>query len=258
MMTPDFFLPDLGVYVEVTTMRQRLVTRKNRKARLLRERYPDVKLTMLYHADYLRLVEHYRGALSQPSHRLAPEMFLSSSDIDDAVSTIVTRILARCERSRVMSGQVPTLVIGSRGSRPLLDDCLDRLHACGVQPPSCELRFMASGPPGRITPVGSRNLPGAGQHVILLESLVSTGMYLAHVQRRLTDRGTMILDTAALCARSGSRTMGCRLDYVGYHAPNHVLAGYGLQFRSELASLREIVTVRTPTHDPVTSLLVKG
>ena len=43
MMTPDFFLPDLDLYVELTTMKQSLVTEKNRKIRLMRELYPDVQ-----------------------------------------------------------------------------------------------------------------------------------------------------------------------------------------------------------------------
>ncbi|MDQ3540847.1 MAG: hypothetical protein M3440_09180 [Chloroflexota bacterium] len=255
MMTPDFYLPDLDVYVELTTMRQSLVTRKNRKARLLRERYPDVKLKMLYRADYLRLLEYYRRALSQSHHNFSSDVFLSSEHIKAAVSVIATRVLARCERLRLLTGEVSMLVIGGRGSRPLLEDCLNRLHACGVQPPFCEIRFAVSGARGRMTTVGSRNPPLAGQHVILLETLVSTGMHLAHVQRWLRNRGTTILDTAALCARPGSRTMGCTLDHVGFEAPNRLMAGYGLQIRSEMGSLRQIVTVLTPTYDPVAALL---
>ena len=54
-MTPDFYLPDENLYVEVTVMRQPLVTRKNRKLRKLRERYPRVRITMLYRRDLERL-----------------------------------------------------------------------------------------------------------------------------------------------------------------------------------------------------------
>lgn len=257
MMTPDFYLPDLGVYVEVTTMRQSLVTRKNRKARLLRERYPEIRLKLLYRADYLRLVECYRGALSQPQNNLSLDVFLSREHIAAAVSDITTRVLARCERSRWLTGSVPMLVIGNQASRPLLRDCLNALHACGVQPPSCEFNFTVAGAHGRLTPVRSRNLPAPGQHVILLETLVSTGMHLSHVQRWLKRRGTTILDTVTLCARPGSGTLGCTLDHVAFEAPNHVLAGYGLRIRSDLAGLHEIVTVRTPEFDPVAALLTE-
>ena len=54
-MTPDFFLPEQNIYVEVTVMRQKLVTKKNRKLRKLRQLYPDVQVTMLYRRDLERL-----------------------------------------------------------------------------------------------------------------------------------------------------------------------------------------------------------
>jgi hypothetical protein len=54
--TPDFHLPVFDVYVEVTTLRQKLVTKKNRKIRLLRARYPDVRLIVLYQRDMAALL----------------------------------------------------------------------------------------------------------------------------------------------------------------------------------------------------------
>ena len=59
MFTPDFYLPDLDLYVELTTMRQSLVTKKNRKLRRLRELYPNIKIKLLYRRDYLHLVMKY-------------------------------------------------------------------------------------------------------------------------------------------------------------------------------------------------------
>lgn len=60
--TPDFYLPDFDTYVELTTMRQALVTKKNRKARLLAETHPDVRLKLLYRKDLERLEAKYRLA----------------------------------------------------------------------------------------------------------------------------------------------------------------------------------------------------
>jgi len=57
--TPDFFLPEQDLYLEVTVMKQSLVTRKNRKLRKLRERYPDVKIKLFYKRDLQRLAERY-------------------------------------------------------------------------------------------------------------------------------------------------------------------------------------------------------
>jgi bifunctional protein TilS/HprT len=57
--TPDFYLPQYDLYIEITTLNQKLVTKKNRKVRRLRERYPDVKCKIFYQRDYLSLVSKY-------------------------------------------------------------------------------------------------------------------------------------------------------------------------------------------------------
>jgi hypoxanthine phosphoribosyltransferase len=58
--TPDFYLPEQDLYLEITVMRQPLVTRKNRKLRKLRERYPDVQIKLFYKRDIERLAQRYR------------------------------------------------------------------------------------------------------------------------------------------------------------------------------------------------------
>ena len=57
--TPDFYLPAYDLYIEITTLNQNLVTKKNRKARRLREQYPDVSIRVLYQRDYLHLLVKY-------------------------------------------------------------------------------------------------------------------------------------------------------------------------------------------------------
>ncbi len=54
--TPDFYLPGHDLYLEVTTLRQSLVTRKNRKVRMLRERHPGIRIRILYRRDLDRLL----------------------------------------------------------------------------------------------------------------------------------------------------------------------------------------------------------
>ena len=57
--TPDFYLPDLDLFIELTTMKQSLVTKKNKKVRLLRELYPEVNIKILYERDYKNLIWKY-------------------------------------------------------------------------------------------------------------------------------------------------------------------------------------------------------
>ena len=67
---PDFYLPQYDTYIEITTLNQKLVTKKNRKVRLLRELYPDVKCKIFYQRDYLDLLIKY--GLERPSQDTTP------------------------------------------------------------------------------------------------------------------------------------------------------------------------------------------
>jgi len=57
--SPDFYLPELDLFVELTTLRQSLVRRKNRKLRRLRELYPDVRVKLFYGKDFKALMLKY-------------------------------------------------------------------------------------------------------------------------------------------------------------------------------------------------------
>jgi hypothetical protein len=56
---PDFYLPEQDLYLEITVMKQSLVTRKNRKLRKLKERFPDVNIKLFYKRDIERLGQRY-------------------------------------------------------------------------------------------------------------------------------------------------------------------------------------------------------
>jgi hypothetical protein len=57
--TPDFYLPDYGLFIELTTMKQSLVTKKNRKLRLFKEHYPNTPIKLFYGKDYKALLAKY-------------------------------------------------------------------------------------------------------------------------------------------------------------------------------------------------------
>jgi hypothetical protein len=63
--TPDFYLPAQDLYIEITTLNQKLVTKKNRKARRVQELFPEVSVKVLYQRDYLHLLVKY--GLEPPS-----------------------------------------------------------------------------------------------------------------------------------------------------------------------------------------------
>jgi hypoxanthine phosphoribosyltransferase len=57
--SPDFYLPEQDLYIELTTMEQRLITKKHRKLRRLRELYPDINIKLLNRSDFKRMMMKY-------------------------------------------------------------------------------------------------------------------------------------------------------------------------------------------------------
>jgi hypoxanthine phosphoribosyltransferase len=75
---PDFYLPDLEVFLEMTTLRQRLVRKKNRKLRRLRELYPDIRIKLFYARDFRAMMLKYgrlglAQSLSGTSGQVVPD-----------------------------------------------------------------------------------------------------------------------------------------------------------------------------------------
>ena len=99
--SPDFYLPDLDLYLEMTTLRQKLVRKKNRKLRRLRELYPDLNVKLFYARDFRALMLKY-GKLA-----------LADGPVRDRPARSLRRTLRR--RSRDRSYRVPPVDSGPVG-----------------------------------------------------------------------------------------------------------------------------------------------
>ena len=76
--SPDFWLPDLDLYLELTTLRQKLVRKKNRKLRRIHELYPDIRVKLFYARDFRALMLKFgrlalADELSGSSGQVVPE-----------------------------------------------------------------------------------------------------------------------------------------------------------------------------------------
>ena len=83
--TPDFYLPAQDLYIEITTLNQKLVTKKNRKARRLVELFPEVQIKVLYQRDYLSLLVKYGlelpSQLEEPIDSPTPLRIVTEADL---------------------------------------------------------------------------------------------------------------------------------------------------------------------------------
>ncbi|MCL6106723.1 MAG: hypothetical protein M1309_05175 [Actinobacteria bacterium] len=67
--TPDFYLPDQDLFVELTTMKQAHVTKKNMKIRKVRERFPEINIKLFYKKDFLKLAQKFDLAAGEERSR---------------------------------------------------------------------------------------------------------------------------------------------------------------------------------------------
>ncbi|MBI3745970.1 MAG: hypothetical protein HY264_05500 [Chloroflexi bacterium] len=119
--SPDFYLPELDLYLEMTTLKQRLVRKKNRKLRRLRELYPDVRIKLFYARDFRAMMLKYG--------RLA---------LADSLSGTLGQVIP--ERARIEAGPVlePSPEAGS--TLPELAAGRRRVRASKAVPATLEAR----------------------------------------------------------------------------------------------------------------------
>lgn len=79
--SPDFYLPQYDLYIELTTIRQKLIARKNRKIRRLRELYPDINIKLVNRAAFGELLFKY-GLQERRSDLVGEEALKNSDDSD--------------------------------------------------------------------------------------------------------------------------------------------------------------------------------
>jgi hypothetical protein len=106
--SPDFYLPDLDLYLEMTTLRQKLVRKKNRKLRRLRELYPDINIKLFYARDFralmlkygkVALVDGLSGSSGQVASPYGPRP--DAEVPTDGIESLVPTAAGRSRRRRV-------------------------------------------------------------------------------------------------------------------------------------------------------------
>ncbi len=131
---PDFWLPDLELYVEMTTLKQSLVRKKNRKLRRLRELYPGIRIKLFYGRDFRALMLKYGkhgliGAMSGTPGQSTPPRPATATTTDDLAPAIpsmpptapIPPIPALPAAPAALAGteaQVATLALDKPTSRP--------------------------------------------------------------------------------------------------------------------------------------------
>jgi hypoxanthine phosphoribosyltransferase len=241
MFTPDFYLPDYRLYIELTTMRQRLVTRKNRKLRRLRELYPNVRVKLLYRRDVHRLVESYATA-PRPDECHIGQILFTEEHIRERIEELATDI------DSLAADEGPLLALAvNAGATRFSQLVLAALRARGaaVEPDRVRVsRFRMSGR-CHVRVSGRPRRPLAGRRVLLLTDMVSTGLSLAYLRSWLLRQGVDEVHICTLLDRRVARLIDVPVWRAGFEAPDDLLIGFGLCLRRQFSDLPFIATIAT-------------
>jgi len=231
MLTPDFYLPDQDLYVELTTMKQSLVTPKNRKLRRLRELYPSVQIQLVYRKDYEQLLAQSGYAHADLQHLRDVEIqrvLVSPSELQGRIRDLAAEI------SRDYRDQSLVVVGVLKGVTFFMADLVRQITVpmaidyVDVKRYSL-LDGIADG--GKVAIRRDIDYPIAGRHVVLVEDIINTGLTLDYVLGSLRARSPASLEVVTLLDRPWRRIAEVQAKYVGFQIPNDYVVGYGLDYR---------------------------
>lgn len=240
--TPDFYLPEQDLYVELTTMKQSLVTRKHRKVRRLKELYPHVNIVLLYRKDYHEILSRF-GYGSVDITSLRPEqierVLLSPAEIQRRVSELGRQI------SEDYAGKSLVLVGVLKGITFFLAD----LARAITRPVAIDYLQLSRDLQEGVAIRKDLDLDITGKHVLLVEDIVNTGLTLDFILRTLRERDPASLEVCALLDKAERRLVPVPVRYVGFTVPNEFVVGYGLDYRELYRNLPFICVLKREVYE---------
>ncbi|MBN1376656.1 MAG: hypoxanthine phosphoribosyltransferase [Dehalococcoidia bacterium] len=231
MFTPDFYLPEINLYIELTTSKQSLITEKNRKVRLLKELYPDVNIKLLNKSDYLRLFAKF-GFIPLGENKMTgiQRYLFSKTQIQRRVRSLSKQI------SNDYKDKDLVLIGILKGVVCFMSDLMQYISI------PVSIDFMAISTPSNntVSPIQITkhlDIDIKGKHVLMVEDIVDTGMTLNYVLNYLGTQDPASLRVCTFLDKRVRRLIDVRLDYVGYEIPDEFVVGYGLDFQGKYRNL---------------------
>jgi hypoxanthine phosphoribosyltransferase len=236
--TPDFYLPDLNLFVELTTLKAGLTAEKNRKMRQLKELYPDTSIILLKKRDYLRLLAKYGYGAIPPSQALEIDrVLIPATKVNQRVQELGAQI------SKDYAGTEPVLVGVLRGVLVFIADLMRHISV----PTSVDLMSVSTydgNGAAAVRILKDLDINIKAKHVILVEDIVDTGMTLNHILEYLQTKRPASVKVCTLLDKRVRRLVDVPLEYVGFEIPDEFVVGYGLDFHQRFRNLPFVGTLK--------------
>jgi bifunctional protein TilS/HprT len=231
MFTPDFYLPEFELYIELTTLRQSLITEKNRKLRRVKELYPEINIKLLNKNDYLKMLAKYGyGPLEMSKAEGVDRVLFSHAQIQQQVKSLGKTI------SHDYLGKQLVLVGVLKGVVCFMADLMRHISV------PLNVEFMAVSTYGdnkesavKITKDIDKSISGVD--VLIVEDIVDTGMTLNYLANHLLAHSPSSLKICTLLDKRVRRIVNVPLNYIGFEIPDEFVVGYGLDFHGEYRNL---------------------
>jgi hypoxanthine phosphoribosyltransferase len=238
MFTPDFYLPDLDLYVELTTLKQSLVTEKNRKIRLMRELYPDVNIKLLYRRDFHRILAKYGfGPLARSDVKGIERILFTTQQVQQRVHELGRQI------TQDYKDKSPILVGVQRGMLCFIADLI-REVSLPIKIDFMSISRYDGGNHAGVRITKDLDLDITGQDIVLVEDIVDSGLTLHYLINHLRAKNPSSLEVCALLDKKARRIVNIPLKYVGFEVPDEFIVGYGLDYLERYRNLPFIGTLR--------------
>ncbi len=231
MFTPDFYLPEIDLYIELTTTKQSLITEKNRKLRRLKELYPDINVKLLNKTDYLNLFAKYKFMpLGENKMEGVRKIRLSRTAIQRRTKSLAKQI------SSDYQGKEIILIGILKGVVCFMSDLMQQISI------PVTIDFMAISNPesstdSQIKITKDLDVQIEKKHVLMVEDIVDTGMTLKYVLNYLSSKKPASLKVCTLLDKRVRRLIDVPLDYVGFEVADEFVVGYGLDFGGKYRNL---------------------
>ncbi|MBN2134208.1 MAG: hypoxanthine phosphoribosyltransferase [Acidobacteria bacterium] len=231
MFTPDFYLPELDLYIELTTLRQKLITEKNRKIRKIRELHPEIHIKLLNKSDYYKLLAKYGyGPLGGSKVEGINKVLFSHTQIQRRVISLAKRISQDYQdRNLVLVGVLKGVIC-------FISDLMQHI-SIPVNVEFMAISYYGTDKEQAVKITKDLDASIAGRDVLMVEDIVDTGMTLNYLLNHLYAHNPASLKVCALLDKRIRRLVDIPIDYIGFEIPDEFIVGYGLDYHGEYRNL---------------------